>query len=69
MFVDPSPNCLLAYFQIIHSGHPVNEECLFQTPDGFYFVYVHGGEDSPYPDADILRLGKAKVEEWLKSRA
>ena len=31
MFVDPSPNCLLAYFQIIHSGHPVNEECLFQS--------------------------------------
>lgn len=31
MFVDPSPNCLLAYFQIIHSSHPVNEECLFQS--------------------------------------
>ena len=44
------------------------EECLYQTLDGFYFVYVRGGEDSPYPDADILRLGKAKVEEWLKIR-
>ena len=44
------------------------EECLYQTPDGFYFIYVRGGEDSPYPDADILRLGKGKVEDWLKSR-
>lgn len=52
-----------------HFGDPTGyEECLYQTPDGFYFVYVRGGEDSPYPDADILRLGKARVEEWLNSR-
>ncbi len=50
-------------------GDPAGyEECLYQTPEGLYFVYVRGGEDSPYPDADILRLGKAKVEDWLKSR-
>ena len=31
MFVDPSPNHLLAYFQIIHLCPHVNEECLFQS--------------------------------------
>ena len=53
-----------------HYGDPEGyEESLFQTPDGFYFLYVQGGEDSPYPDPDILRLGKVKAEEWLKKHA
>lgn len=61
---------LMRKFTYGNFGDPAGyEECLYQTPDGFYFVYVRGGEDSPYPDADILRLGKTKVEEWLKSRA
>ena len=41
------------------------EEILFQTPDGLYFVYVNGGEDSIHPNEDISRISKAKVEEWL----
>ena len=47
-------------------GDPAGyEECLFQTPDGFYFLYVRGGETSPYPDENILRLAKAKVQDWI----
>lgn len=51
------------------SGHPGDpagfEECLFQTPDGLYFLYVYGGETSPYPDENILRLAKTKVQDWI----
>ena len=44
-------------------GDPAGyEEILYQTPEGFYFIYVRGGEKSPYPGEDILRLGKAKVD-------
>ena len=43
------------------------EECLFQTPDGLYFLYVRGGETSPYPTEDILRLAKAKVNNWIEN--
>ena len=41
------------------------EECLFQTPEGLYFLFVQGGADSPYPCADLLRVGKAKVDNWI----
>lgn len=50
-------------------GDPAGyEELLYQTPDGLYFVYVRGGETSPYPNEDILRVAKAKVDGWLESR-
>ena len=42
------------------------EETLYQTPNGLYFVYVNGGEDSPYTKEDIMRLSKEKAEAWLK---
>jgi len=42
------------------------EETLYRTEDGFYFLYVFGGVDSPYPKEDLLRIGKAKAENWLK---
>ena len=41
------------------------EEILFQTPEGLYFIYVRGGKLSPYPEENILRLGKTKVKTWL----
>ncbi len=43
------------------------EETLYQTPDGLYFVYVNGGEESVHPKEDITRMSKAKAEEWLKN--
>ena len=43
------------------------EETLLQTPEGLFFLYVNGGETSPYPSEDILRLAKAKVDQWLEN--
>lgn len=43
------------------------EETLYQTPEGLFFVYVNGGEDSPHPAEDISRMSKAKADEWLKA--
>ena len=45
------------------------EETLYQTGEGFYFVYVNGGENSPYAKEDIQRIGKAKVNEWLEKHS
>lgn len=51
-------------------GDPAGyEEILFQTPEGLYFVYGHGGEDSPYPEETISRLAKTKVTDWMESHA
>ena len=48
-------------------GDPAGyEEILFQTPEGLYFLYVQGGESSPYPCEDILRLAKTKVNDWME---
>lgn len=41
------------------------EESLYQTPGGLYFLYVNGGEESPYKGENIKSLSKAKAEEWL----
>ena len=50
-------------------GDPAGyEEVMFQTPGGLYFLYVHGGEASPYPKEDILRMAKTKAAEWQKNK-
>ena len=55
--------CTYSYF-----GDPAGyEEVLYQTPGGLYFLYVRGGEASPYPAEDILRLAKVKVNAWLEA--
>ena len=43
------------------------EETLYQTPEGFYFVYTNGGKASPYKTEEIKRIGKAKISQWLES--
>ena len=49
-------------------GDPAGyEEILYQTPGGLYFLHVRGGEASPYPTEDILRLAKAKVSAWMEN--
>ena len=49
-------------------GDPAGyEEILYQTPGGLYFLHVRGGEASPYPTEDILRLAKAKVSAWMET--
>ena len=51
-------------------GDPAGyEEILFQTPEGLYFVYGRGGENSPYTEESITRLAKTKVEAWLDAHA
>lgn len=48
-------------------GDPAGyEECLFKTPDGKFFLYTNGGEESPYQKEDIKRMSAAKADEWLK---
>ncbi len=41
------------------------EESLYQTPNGLYFLYVNGGEESPYKAENIKSISKVKAEEWL----
>ena len=45
------------------------EESLYVTPEGFYFLYVNGGEDSIHPAEDIKRMSKDKANEWLNANA
>lgn len=47
-------------------GDPAGyEEDLYKTPNGLYFLHVCGGENSPYPAEDIIRLAKTKVNAWI----
>ena len=49
-------------------GDPTGyEETLYQTPDGYYFLYVCGGPESPYAEEDIQRLAKTKVKAWVEA--
>ena len=65
---DTETAILIKQFTFSYFGDPAGyEETLYQTPDGFFFVYVCGGADSIHPEENIIRLGKAKVDEWLKN--
>ena len=49
-------------------GDPAGyEETLYQTPDGFYFVYGCGGAESPYAEESIQCIAKTKVDAWLEA--
>ena len=49
-------------------GDPAGyEEVLYQTPEGLYFVYGDGGEESPYAQETISRIAKTKVNEWIEN--
>ena len=43
------------------------EESLYKTESGKFFLYVNGGEESPYKKEDIKRLAAAKADEWLNA--
>ena len=63
---DTETATLVKKFTYSYFGDPEGyEESLYQTPGGLYFLYVRGGESSPYPAEDILRLAKAKVQAWV----
>ena len=44
------------------------EESLYVTAAGKYFLYVNGGEESPYAEENIKRMSAAKAEEWRAER-
>lgn len=63
---DTETATLVKKYTVGYFGDPAGyEEVLFQTPGGLYFLYVHGGENSPYPTEDITRIAKTKVNEWI----
>lgn len=41
------------------------EESLYMTPDGKYFLYMNGGEESPYKKENIKSISAEKAEIWL----
>ncbi len=43
------------------------EESLYQTEGGLYFLYVNGGEESPYKAENIKSVSKAKAAEWMEN--
>ncbi len=49
-------------------GDPTGyEESLYQAPGGLYFLYVNGGDESPYSKEDIRCISKVKAAEWLET--
>ena len=48
-------------------GDPTGyEESLYVTEGGNYFLYLNGGDESPYKKEDIKRMSKANAEKWLE---
>ncbi len=43
------------------------EEVLYQTPSGLYFLYVNGGHLSIYPEEDIIRIAKTRINDWIET--
>ena len=41
------------------------EETLYQTEDGYFFLYTNGGEHSKYTCEKIKRMSAQKANEWL----
>ena len=65
---DTETAALIKKYTYSYYGDPAGfEEILYQTPEGLYFLYVAGGEASIYPEANILRLAKSKVNDWLET--
>ncbi len=65
---DTETATLVKKYTYSYFGDPAGfEESLYQTPGGLYFLHVNGGSDSLYPSEDIIRLAKAKVNDWLET--
>lgn len=49
-------------------GDPTGyEESLYKTENGKFFLYVNGGEASPYKKEDIKRMAADKAKAWLEA--
>lgn len=65
---DTETATLIKKYTVGTFGDPAGyEEVLFQTPEGLYFLYLDGGEESIYPKEDIVRLAKTKVNAWIET--
>ena len=65
---DTETATLVKKYTYSYFGDPAGyEENLYQTPGGLYFLHVLGGVTSPYPQEDILRVAKTKVNDWLET--
>lgn len=63
---DTETATLIKKYTVGTFGDPTGyEEVLFQTPEGLYFLYVDGGEESIYPEENIVRMAKTKVNAWI----
>ena len=63
---DTKTATLIKKYTVGYFGDPAGyEEVLFQTPEGLYFLYVDGGEESIYPEENIVRMAKTKVNAWI----
>lgn len=48
-------------------GDPAGyETSMYQTPEGDYFLYTNGGEQSEYATEKITSVCKAKALKWLE---
>ena len=64
---DTETATLIKKYSFSTLGDPAGyEEDLYQTESGLYFLHVGGGEASPYPTEDIIRMAKTKVNEWIE---
>lgn len=65
---DTETAVIIKKYTYSYYGDPAGfEEILYKTPEGLYFLYVAGGEASIYPQENILRLAKTKVNDWLET--
>ena len=65
---DTETATLIKAYSFGEYGDPAGyEEDLYQTPEGLYFVYGDGGEESPYSQETITRIAKTKVNEWIEN--
>ena len=65
---DTETATLIKKYSFSTLGDPAGyEEDLYQTESGLYFLHVGGGEASPYPTEDIIRMAKTKVNEWIEN--
>ena len=49
-------------------GKPGDEETLYITIDGKYFIYTNGGELSKYNRENITPIERESVKDWMLSR-
>ena len=49
-------------------GDPAGyETTMYQTPEGDYFLYTNGGEESPYKTESITSYCKSKALTWIEN--